>query len=278
MYNETGLMELNNDNFQLPAIDTEVDFNTEDLADEMDGLRLNFQRIKIPGSGALQFERPGDNPEDPEYAKTIEGVILYNHASCAYWPESSQDDEDAVPLCSSVDGKLGIGAPGGECFSCALNKFGSGENGKGKACKNMRVLYFLRDGEYMPIQIALPPTSIKPFNDFYNVAFAPRRRATCGSVVSIGLKHINNGKDDYSVATFKKLLDFTGEQLAQAKAYAKSFKGQIMAMNQQRTVEAMNRTDDEYGDEGGYGDTYGDGEGQPRCVHRWRQGAPAGLT
>jgi len=262
MYDENNLMELNA-NFQLPTIDTEVEFTNEDLADEMDGLRLNFQRIKIPGSGALQFELPGDDPENPDYTKSIEGVILYNHAAFSYWAEDSQDDEDAVPLCSSVDGKLGIGEPGGDCYTCALNKFGSSENGKGKACKNTRILYLLRDGEYMPIQIALPPTSLKPFNDFYNVAFASRRRATCGSVVSIGLKRMNNGKDDYSVATFKKLFDFTGEQLAQAKAYAKSFKEQIMAMNQQRAVEAMNRTDDEYGD-GDYGvmdDSYNEGNG-----------------
>jgi len=248
----TNLAELNTA-FRLPELVDGAGFTNDDLADDMDGLRFNFQRVKIPAGGALQFEMPGGDPENPDYERTIEGVILHNHASNAYWPEGSEDDEDATPLCMSVDGKFGVGEPSGDCVNCALNKFGSGANGKGKACKNTRVLYLLRDGEFMPIMIVLPPTSIRPFSDFYNMAFASRRRAAFGSVVSIGLKRVENG-NTYSVATFKKVSDFTGEQLAQAKAYSEGFKAQIRALNQQRAAEAATRSDDEYG---GYG--LGDG-------------------
>ena len=53
-----------------------------------------------------------------------------------------------------------------------MNRFGSAPDGsKGKACKNMRVLYLLRSGEYMPLQVNLPPTSIKPFKEFLNRGF-----------------------------------------------------------------------------------------------------------
>ena len=76
------------------------------------------------------------------------------------------------------------------------------------------VLYLLRSGEYMPLQVNLPPTSIKPFKEFLNRAFMLRRRATYGSIVQIGLKRENNGTNDYSVATFKLLQDFQGEELA----------------------------------------------------------------
>jgi len=253
MSTENKLLEQCAD-FRLPDLVDGADFSNDDLADDMDGLNFNFQRIKIPSGGALQFELPGDDPENPDYVRTIDGVILHNHSSCAYWPEGVEDDEDAMPLCLSVDGKLGIGEPGGDCVTCALNRFGSGANGKGKACKNMRILYLLRDGEFMPIQLTLPPTSIRPFSDFYNVAFAARRRAACGSIVSIGLKRTNNGKDDYSVATFRKILDFTGEKLAQAKSYSKGFKEQINAINQQRAAEAASRSDDAY-------DVYNTGDG-----------------
>jgi hypothetical protein len=230
--------------FRLPAVMDGADFSNEDLADDMDGLRFNFQRVKIPSGGNLHFEVPTDDPENPDSVRTIEGVILHNHATCAYWPEGSEYDEDATPLCSSVDGKLGVGEPGGDCVTCALNKFDSDSNGRGKACKNMRILYLLRDSEFMPIQVTLPPTSIRPFSDFCNAAFAARRRGTCGSIVSIGLKKANNGKDDYSVATFRKVADFTGEQLAQAKAYSEGFKAQIKAINRQRVSEAATRADD----------------------------------
>jgi hypothetical protein len=67
----------------------------------MDGLRLNLPKIKIPARSALQFEIPGDDPQNPNYARTLEGVILFNHAANAYWPDGSDDDENAMPLCAS---------------------------------------------------------------------------------------------------------------------------------------------------------------------------------
>jgi hypothetical protein len=237
-------------NFQLPDLaDAEtVDastFTNEEIADDMEGLNINFNRIKIPSGGTLQFEIPGDDPENPDYEKYIEGVIIHNHTAHAFWEEGSENKKDAVPLCSSSNGKLGIGEPGGDCITCALNRFDSDpKGGKGKACKNMRVLYVLQDGDLMPTQISLPPTSIKPFKDFYNASFALRRRPAFGSIVQIGLKKANNGKEDYSVATFKKLYDFSGEQLANVKLYADGFKNTIKIMNQHRAADAISRSDD----------------------------------
>ena len=76
----------------------------------------------------------------------------------------------------------------------------------------MRDIYLLRSGEYMPLLISLPPTSIKPFKEFLNRAFVYRRRATYGSLVQISLKKENNGSNDYSVATFRLVRDFQGEE------------------------------------------------------------------
>lgn len=98
----------------------------------------------------------------------------------------------------------------------------------------MRILYLLRSGDYMPLQVTLPPTSLKPFKDFINQSFMLRRRATYGSVVQIGLKKASNGTNDYSVATFRRLYDFEGEELAQIRAYANSFKEQIKLILQER--------------------------------------------
>jgi hypothetical protein len=241
--NKITAMELY-ENFCLPAIVGGEEFTSDELADEMEGLHLTFPRIKIPAGGSLQFELPSDDPENPDYTKTLEGVIIFNHSSNALWVEGSEDDENNTPLCSSVNGKIGYGEPGGECENCALNEFGSSENGKGKACKNMRVLYLLRDGDEVPTQIILPPTSIKPFSDFYSSTFATRHRGAFGSIISIGLKRIDNG-NTYSVATFRKVFDFTGEQLARAKAYSNGFKEQLKIINQQRIAQIENRSGDE---------------------------------
>lgn len=225
MYEQnTSMVAANEQNkFLLPAM-VEGDFSRDEIAEDADGLQMmSFQRVKIPAGGALQFEVPTEDPDNPDYTRTLEGIILYNHSAYTLWPEGSEYDEDTKPLCSSVDGKTGIGVPGGACATCPMNAYGSAKDGgRGKACKNMRHLYLLRSGEYMPLLVSLPPTSIRPFKEFLNRAFVYRQRATYGSLVQIGLKKDSNGSNDYSVATFRLLRDFQGEELAQIRADRKS--------------------------------------------------------
>ena len=57
--------------FLLPDMVDSSDFSQEELAEDMDGLNLGFQRVKIPGGGMLVFEMPGDNPDNPEYVQTL---------------------------------------------------------------------------------------------------------------------------------------------------------------------------------------------------------------
>jgi hypothetical protein len=57
-------------------------------------------------------------------------------------------------------------------------------------------------------------------------------------VVQIGLKRVDNGSNTYSVATFRLVQRFEGNDLLQIKQYADGFREQIKAMNQQRAMEA----------------------------------------
>lgn len=68
--------------FILPA-QIEGDFSAEELSEDMDGVTLHFPRAKIPGGGTLQFELTGENPDEPEYAKSIEGVLMFTHLANA---------------------------------------------------------------------------------------------------------------------------------------------------------------------------------------------------
>ena len=132
MYNQNSDL-MKQEKFMLPTM-IEGDFSAEELAEDADGLQMSFQRVKIPAGGTLQFEMPSDDPDNPDYEKNLVGVILHNHATCAYWPAGSEYDDDTTPLCSSVDGKVGIGTPGGACAACVMNRFGSAPDGsKGKA-------------------------------------------------------------------------------------------------------------------------------------------------
>ena len=155
-----------------------VDEAKEELAEDIEGLQLGFQRVKIPSGGQLQFELPGEDPDNPDYSKTLEGVIVYSHNASAYWPTGEDYDDSTPPSCQSTDGKVGYGAPGGLCTDCPYNRYGSDTKGtgKGKACKNQRVIYLLRSGEAMPIQLSLSPTSIRPYTDFVKAAFVVRQR------------------------------------------------------------------------------------------------------
>lgn len=145
-----------------------------------------------------------------------------------------------TPLCSSMDGKWGEGSPGGVCEACELNHYRTDpKGGKGKACKNQRALYILRNGEYVPICLTLPPTSLTPFQDFLNAGFIAYRRPIFSSLVEIGLKKVSNGTNEYSVATFKRVYDFMGEELQSIRAYANNFREMLKKSLQERA--ALNR-------------------------------------
>ena len=233
-YNELEKVEFR---FPMVAPDMEA-FSTEELDEERDGLSPNLPRVKIPGGGGLTFEMPGDDPEHPVMEPTLRGVIVHSHTMNAYWPPEA--DNNDPPTCSALTGMFGVGVPGGACVTCPNNRFGSGEKGKSKACKNMRVLYLLQEGEYMPVQLNLPPTSLRAYDQFYTTAFGMRRRGICGSVVELGLKRATSDGTTFSVVTFQLVGDLEGENLLAAKQYASAFREQIKTSLEERaTRDAM---------------------------------------
>ena len=123
-----------------------ADFNMAGMmAEELDGLDMSFERIKIPSAGSTVFEVPGENPGEPDTVKEFSAVILYHHPLHAYY-KTKYTGGNQPPDCGSFDGITGEGDPGGNCSTCPLNRFGTGENGS-KACKNRRRIYVLREGE-----------------------------------------------------------------------------------------------------------------------------------
>lgn len=206
----------------------------EEMAEQMEGLSITYPRIKIPSGGMLQFEVPNpDDPEKPQYLSELTGVIVDHFPSNAYWLE----DEDA-PKCSSVDGKYGVGSPGGECSKCRLNEFGSGEGGSGKACKNMHRVYILRPGEIVPVLLTLPATSIKPFGDFLALSLLTRgvHPSTVETRIKLQKASSKDGKNTYSKAAFSVAEKYQGEAAEDLREYAASIKAQIRATLQQRQV------------------------------------------
>lgn len=57
-----------------------LDFNMAGMiAEELDGLDMSFERIKIPSAGSTVFEVPGEDPNEPDMVKEFSAVMLFHH-------------------------------------------------------------------------------------------------------------------------------------------------------------------------------------------------------
>lgn len=178
-----------------------LNFLSEAMDDDCAGLNFQLERIKLPSGGMTAFEVPAGDGENTELAKEIEGVILYNHPVYSYYREAYKGGNNP-PDCGSFDGISGSGEPGGTCKTCPFNQFGSGE-GKGKACKNRRMLYILRENEIFPMMLNLPTGSLKGFTKYVQ-SLLTRGKRPHQVVTKISLrKASNSGGIDYSQAVFK---------------------------------------------------------------------------
>jgi hypothetical protein len=134
------------------------------VSEETEGLDLSFDKIKIPSAGSTVFEVPGEE-DDTDTVKEFSAVILHHHTLNCYY-KTKYTGGNNPPDCGSFDGVTGEGDPGGECKSCPLNQFGSADEGNGKACKNRRRIYVLREGEVFPLLLSLPTGSLKEFTKY----------------------------------------------------------------------------------------------------------------
>ena len=195
------------------------------VSDELDGLDLSLERVKIPAGGSTAYELPTEGDE-PEMVKEFSGIIIHQHALNAYYT-TRYTGGSSPPDCGSYDGKVGKGNPGGNCAACPLNQYGSDENGIAKGCKNKRRLYILREGEIFPLLLTLPTGSLKSFTKYLKTQLSKGR--TSGTIVTrFSLKKaVNNGGIAYSQAVFNFDRELTLEEIAiikplseQIKAYA----------------------------------------------------------
>jgi len=172
---------------------------SENLGNMDDADAFSLPSVKMPTGGGVSWSVPTLEGEESE--KEVEGVIVYNAPCRAFWPGDFAGGEP--PQCSSTDGIIGQGDPGGSCRSCPYSKFGSDEKSGGQACKAMQRLFMLRGEEVLPTLVTLPPTSKKPFRQFVT-SLTSRRIPYYAVKVAIGLeKATNRGGINYAKATFK---------------------------------------------------------------------------
>lgn len=118
----------------------------------------DLTRITVPLGGGTAWTVPTIDGDD--VAKDIDGILVHISTPRVYW--QTNDMDGSPPDCASPDGEFGVGDPGGECFTCPLNQWGSKSDGsKGKACSEKRMLFVLRPNSLLPSVIQGPTTSIR---------------------------------------------------------------------------------------------------------------------
>ncbi len=84
-----------------------------------DGLNVSdLDRIKMPAGGGISWEVPTLTGLKTE--QVIKGVIVFHKNVRAFWEKAFGDAPGEPPDCSSDDGIMGVGKPGGDCAKCLL--------------------------------------------------------------------------------------------------------------------------------------------------------------
>lgn len=148
---------------------------------------LSLPRIKVPSGGDTSFliETAAGN----EHARKLTGVISSWRSVRVYWKSRAAGKKP--PDCTSQNGFMGVGDPGGECRACPYARFGSGigndgQPTNGQACKDIRQVLFLLPGEILPHLLHVPPTSIKAFGQ-YTLTLLSSRAAYWGATTELTL-------------------------------------------------------------------------------------------
>lgn len=202
-----------------------------------EGIPFKFERVKIPSGGNLAWQIPSEDGGKPKISESIEGVVIDHHAINAYWKKKYTGEKNP-PDCASADAITGIDQEGRphSCLICPMNQFGSappdedGNESKGKACKNIRRVYLIREGEIFPVLVALPPGSLENFNDYIRRLTGKVKRLTAVKTKITLDEAVNSGGIKFSKAVFVREGDLNKESaksMAELAKYMKPFLRQI---------------------------------------------------
>ena len=194
----------------------------ENLGDGEQLSVMDFTRVSVPAGGSTTWVVPDiDQPSGEIEAKEIVGIIIATKTTRQYWPDEF-DGGGTPPQCSSEDGTSGIGDPGGLCVDCPLNEFDSHPDGRKKACQEKRLIFLVRENDFLPTVIVGPAGSLKNIRT-YLVGLAGKQKFVHSVYSSLGLEKDKNADGIvYSKIVLRKLGDVENPEAS--KAYAAAIK------------------------------------------------------
>jgi hypothetical protein len=183
------------------------------------------KRIAAPTGDRIRFNanRAFITPDRAE-GETLEVVIVDFMSSNLFYDGPFDRDNPQPPTCFAIGPEPSMLVPSPNspnkqaetCATCPNNQFGSAPNGKGKACKNTRLLALMpasvldNPKEDAPIWVlSVPPTSLKAFDSYVHTLFAKHNTVPTGVITQISLDQSNT----YASPRFNVVRPLQGKEL-----------------------------------------------------------------
>ncbi|MCL4783434.1 MAG: hypothetical protein KJZ70_10405 [Bryobacterales bacterium] len=205
----------------LAALESNLDLINEAISANISGGGISdfdLPRVKISGGSSPRWIVP--TLEGEESIARIEGVIVFARDTRVYYKTAFGKGPGKLPPdCSSPDGVVGKGSPGGDCSRCPLAEYGSADEGAGQACKQVKQLFVLRGDLLLPEVLSLPPTSLKGARQFF-LKLTTQGIPYYQAVISIELEKAHNAAGiEYGKAQMKFVRRLSPEEAARAQQY-----------------------------------------------------------
>ncbi|CAB1129586.1 conserved protein of unknown function [Candidatus Hydrogenisulfobacillus filiaventi] len=173
-----------------------------------------------------------EGPDPDDTPKDITGVVLGIKPS--RWLPAEGGEGQAAVQCQLVGYGVGewVLRPGDpdspterrECASCPANRWGSavdaktGAHRRGKACREKRLILFLRDQDAFPVVVSAPPTSIVPLKRWVSL-MATRGVSHSWQVrVRLSVVEQRRGTEQWGVLRIETLENLDQDNLAKLAA------------------------------------------------------------
>jgi len=153
-------------------------------------------KISAPERGFIKtrgkvFTFPDDHQE-----KAFFGVIVDHVATNTYYKDAYNPNDIQPPVCFAIglDPRKLVPSENApeiqseNCAECPLNQWGS--DGKGKACKNGRLLAILAPdatAETAPVFLRVPPTSVRKYDSYVSKIAQMHEKPPVGVITEISI-------------------------------------------------------------------------------------------
>jgi len=198
----------------------------------------DLTRISFPSGKSKTWQIPDIEAEDGVIeAKAIVGIILLTQVTRQYWEASFDETGGGTPPdCSSEDGLMGRGLPGGSCGDCDYSQF---DDATGRqACKESRLIFMITQNEILPLLVSAPPTSLKAIRKYLLGLTSKQRYAhSVYTELTLETDKSNIGGISYPKLVVRKVGDVEAPDIS--AQYAKMIKPYLKRETARATAEGV---------------------------------------